>query len=291
MFHRWRRDRAKTWGSGYAVAGERLGCCAAAPARRMLRQRLNDEVMDDAIAYLASGLMALCRRAGNRVVCVTATRGEHGTDDAGRWPPDRLARTRDLEVAAAMAIIGVDEHRCLGMEDGTLAHRPDAAGVDAVTALIHEVAPNTIVTFGPEGMTGHADHRAVAAWVARAWRRAGQRALLLQTTTTDRFATEYADVHDALPLFGPGLPARTGEEDLAVTVRLDEELQDVKLAALRAQATQTQGLVAAIGEDRFRAWGSEETFMTPGVASQLPPISTCSPRRLQGRAGAFRQSR
>jgi hypothetical protein len=112
-------------------------------------------------------------------------------------------------------------------------------------------------------------------------------ALIRTATRSTRLET--ADT--AWPPHGPGLPARTGEEDLAVTVRLDEELQDVKLAALRAQATQTQGLVAAIGEDRFRAWGSEETFMTPGVASQLPPISTCSPRRLQGRAGAFRQSR
>jgi hypothetical protein len=74
-------------------------------------------------------------------------------------------------------------------------------------------------------------------------------------------------------------------------LRLDEELQDLKLAALRAQATQTQGLVAAIGEDRFRAWWREETFVTPGVASQLPPISTRSPRRLQGRVAAFRQCR
>ena len=32
-------------------------------------------------AYLSAGLMALARRAGNRVVCVTMTPGEHGTDD------------------------------------------------------------------------------------------------------------------------------------------------------------------------------------------------------------------
>jgi flavin-dependent dehydrogenase len=44
-------------------------------------------------------------------------------------------------------------------------------------------------------------------------------------------------------------------------VGLDDELQDLKLAALRAQATQTHGLMAAIGEDRFRAWWREETFV------------------------------
>ncbi|HZA78770.1 MAG TPA: hypothetical protein VE623_20525 [Acidimicrobiales bacterium] len=46
-------------------------------------------------------------------------------------------------------------------------------------------------------MTGHPDHRALAAWVADPWRRAGRRARLLQATTTDRFATEFADVHEA----------------------------------------------------------------------------------------------
>lgn len=232
--------------------------------------------------YLSSGLMALARRAGSRVVCVTATRGEHGTDDPERWPPGRLARTRDLEIAAAMAILGVDEHRWLGWEDGTLADRPPAAGIARVAALIDEVAPDTIVTFGPEGMTGHPDHRAVAGWVDDAWRRSGRRARLLQATTTDRFAAEFADLHAAVPVFGPGLPRRTPEADVALAVRLDAELQDRKLAALRAQATQTHGLMAAVGEDRFRAWWRTETFVAAGDRpprrADLHNLPTWSPR-------------
>jgi LmbE family N-acetylglucosaminyl deacetylase len=232
--------------------------------------------------YLSSGLMALARRAGSRVVCVTATRGEHGTDDPERWPPGRLARTRDLEIAAAMAMLGVDEHRWLGLEDGTLAEQPQAAGAGRVAALIEEVAPHTIVTFGPDGMTGHTDHRAVAAWVADAWRRSGRHARLLQATTTDRFAREFADLHAAMPVFGPGLPRRTPDADVALTVGLDDELQDLKLAALRAQATQTHGLMAAVGEDRFRAWWREETFVAadpcPCRRTDLHDLTTSSPR-------------
>jgi len=45
-------------------------------------------------AYLSSALMAAVRRTGARVVVVTATHGEHGTDDPARWPPDRLAAER-----------------------------------------------------------------------------------------------------------------------------------------------------------------------------------------------------
>ncbi|HEX3261549.1 MAG TPA: PIG-L family deacetylase, partial [Pseudonocardia sp.] len=34
-------------------------------------------------AFLSAGLMAAARDAGQRVVCVTATLGEHGTSDPG----------------------------------------------------------------------------------------------------------------------------------------------------------------------------------------------------------------
>ena len=34
-------------------------------------------------------------------------------------------------------------------------------GTDQIAELIAEVAPDLIVTFGPDGMTGHPDHRAV----------------------------------------------------------------------------------------------------------------------------------
>ncbi len=70
--------------------------------------------------YLAGGVMASCAEAGQRVVCVSATAGEHGT--ATRSPGPRTPRAlRRGETAAAMAVLGVDDHRFLGFEDGTLA--------------------------------------------------------------------------------------------------------------------------------------------------------------------------
>ncbi len=240
--------------------------------------------------FLSAGLMALARDAGQRVVCVSATRGEHGTADPDRWPPARLARTRDHEVAAAMAVLGVAEHRCLGLEDGTLAAADPARGAGLVAALLDEVRPDTVVSFGPDGMTGHPDHQAVAGWVAAAWHRArdaGSTARLLQATTTARFATEFADLHARLPVFGPGLPLRTADDDLALRVVLDGELLDRKMAALRAQATQVGPLLAVAGEDRFRCWWREETFVAaapapPGPSADLQNSTTRSPRTTAG---------
>jgi len=50
-------------------------------------------------------------------------------------------------------------------------------------------------------------------------------------------------------------------------VQLDAEWQNVKLAALRAQVTQIQRLVEAMGEERFAAWWRNETFTS---ASSVP---------------------
>src|SRR5947209_18653369 len=68
-------------------------------------------------AYLSAGLMAAAVEAGNRVVCVTATRGEHGTYDPESWPPERLARARERELLASLGAIGVREHDWLPYHD------------------------------------------------------------------------------------------------------------------------------------------------------------------------------
>src|SRR5688572_31517072 len=72
-------------------------------------------------AYLSGGLMALARDNGQRVACVTATRGERGTPDPVAWPPDRLATERTRELAWSLEILGVHEHHWLGYRDGECA--------------------------------------------------------------------------------------------------------------------------------------------------------------------------
>lgn len=213
-------------------------------------------------SYLSGGLMALAADAGNRVVCANATMGEHGTDDAQRWPPERLARTRRHEARAAMAILGVADHRCFDLEDGTLADLEPAAGRGLVAALLDEVQPDTVVTFGADGMTGHADHRSVSAWVHEACAPsvAAGSLRLLRATTTEDYAVENADLFDRFSIYDEGLPLRTPEHELAVVVELDEATLDRKVAALRAMATQVSDLFAAMGEDRYYPWVRRETF-------------------------------
>jgi LmbE family N-acetylglucosaminyl deacetylase len=221
--------------------------------------------------YLSGGLMATAAANGQRVVCVTASAGELGTDDPSAWPPERLGLVRRLEAAAAMAVLGVTEHHVLGLPDGGLAAY-DRVGSRLIGRMLDDVQPDTVLTFGPDGMTFHPDHLAVHRWVGEAWNARGWPGRLLHATWTHeqlaRFgrSNEDHDVYmtDARPV---GVP----NDDLSVHLRLDGSALDRKLVALRAMATQTLPLIEAVGADAFAAQAAEECFvdagLTPGVAS------------------------
>jgi LmbE family N-acetylglucosaminyl deacetylase len=213
-------------------------------------------------AFLSAGLMAAATEAGNRVVCVTATLGEHGTGEPERWPPERLAAVRAHELRASLAVVGVTEHHLLGLTDGACAAQPHDAAVWRLAGIVGAVAPDTIVTFGPDGMTGHEDHQTVSAWATEARALAAPRARLLYATTTDEFVQRWEPARDAFDVFlADGLPLRTPASALAAELRLTPAEVDRKIVALRAQASQTGGLLAAVGEERFRQWWSTESFV------------------------------
>jgi LmbE family N-acetylglucosaminyl deacetylase len=215
---------------------------------------------DDEV-YLSAGLMAAVRRAGQRVVVATATKGELGTDDPGTFPPERVSFIRAREAAAALAELGVMEHRWLGHRDGTLPDRR-ARGVQQVKALIDEVRPDTIVTFGPEGMTGHADHRAVSEWVTTAWNESGRPSRLWYATLTPEFHHAWGSLNDEVGLWFDGSkPPSDASDELAFELRCDEELLNRKFAALSAHASQTSVLIDLVGTARYRQWWSAEYFV------------------------------
>jgi LmbE family N-acetylglucosaminyl deacetylase len=225
-------------------------------------------------AYLSAGLMAAARRRGDRVVVVTATAGEHGTDDADRWPPERLGPMRRLELRASLAALGVQEHHVLGYPDGGCAERD---GTARLAAIIDDVRPDVVVTFGPEGMTGHPDHRAVSRWTTDAWAAWGGDARLWYATLTPAFHAEWGGVNDGLGLWGEGRPPCVDADDLAATVVLDGAALDQKLTALRAHASQTGPLIARLGEDVFRAWWRVESFVDAGVAAWHDAAALATP--------------
>jgi len=217
-------------------------------------------------AYLSAGLMAAAVDAGNRVVCVTATRGEHGTSDAREWPPGRLARTRAWELAASLAALGVREHHWLDCTDGACANAPAHDAIASLRSIFDAVTADTVVTFGPDGITGHPDHIAVGHWATVAASVASSRPRVLHATTTRQWADRFADLHDLVPVFGSAGPPRTSEADLALAIDLSSCYVDQKMTALRAQATQTAALLELVGEDTYRRWWARECFVDARAA-------------------------
>lgn len=211
--------------------------------------------------YLAGGVMAAARRAGQRVVCVSITAGERGTDDPDRWPPGRLAETRRWEAAAAMAVLGVAEHEVLAFPDGGV-QPADELALRRVGTLIDMVDPDTILTFGPDGMTFHPDHIAVHQWVTAAWHASGHEARLLYATSSVEFIDRYRDQFEEWDMYMTDeRPTGVPTDELGIHERLDGWALDRKLAALRAMTTQTSGLIAMLGEEAYGDQVGEESFV------------------------------
>ena len=230
-------------------------------------------------AYLSGGLMALATDAGSRVVCVTATRGEHGTADPTRWPPQRLGARRTEELARCLQILGVDEHHWLGYGDGRCAAADPAPAVDRLCEIVERVGPQTVVTFGPDGITGHRDHQVVSEWATAAFDRvAPPGARLLYAGIADRHVPRWAWLDEQFGVYLPGYPVTTPDDRLAVDLVLDPGTAARKTSALAAQATQTADLIAALGADRYTAWVGQEWFVDrvhhPGAAPQPPAVLT-----------------
>jgi LmbE family N-acetylglucosaminyl deacetylase len=216
-------------------------------------------------AYLSGGLMAMARDIGSRVVCVTATRGELGTPDPQTWPPQRLAAERTVELARCLEVLGVREHHWLGYRDGRCADVAVSGAVGKLCDLIDAVRPDTVLTFGPDGITGHPDHRAVSAWVTAAFdRAAAPGARLLHSAVAERRVRRWKDLDDSLDVYLPGYPVAVAEDDLAVDLVLPPDVAARKVRALVAQATQTSGLIAAMGVARYTAWVGDESFVQHG---------------------------
>jgi LmbE family N-acetylglucosaminyl deacetylase len=221
--------------------------------------------------YLSAGIMVTAVREGRRVVCATATRGEAGSQDEERWPLAELPALRERELAAALGILGVTEHVWLDYRDGECEGVPHDEAVARVAALIERTQPASVLTFGPDGMTGHPDHIAVCNWTTEAFERAAPaRAKLFYATMTPEMADVLEPAFAPYNVFFAGPPPRTPRAELGIDFRLSRELLDLKFEAIKAQVSQSEGLLKAFGRDFFDVSNAEETF---ALAAEKPARS------------------
>jgi len=213
-------------------------------------------------AYLSSGLMAQAAAAGSRVVCVTATRGEGGSLDHERWPPDELGGVRADELQRCLSMLGVKEHIFLDLADVDWHTPLPDEGADMVSAVMQRVAPNSVLTFGPDGITNHEGHKSVSRWTTEAFRRhAPPGAALYYAVHSREWGAEFLPHLKSLGAFRDGAePPIVDDGQMHLDLRLDGDLLDLKVAAIMEHQSQIAGLATAFGEDRWSRAMARESF-------------------------------
>jgi len=174
---------------------------------------------------------------------------------------DLAGRIRAGELVHALRTLGVDDMVLLGLRDGDCEGFDDGVAVEMIGAVIRDRRPDTIITFGPDGFTGHADHRTVSRWATTAAAATRPRARVLFPAATAKMAADGRDIDKRFGVFDSGLPEIRSQSELALDVTVDGPWLETKLRALRAHGSQTAALIRVLGEERFKRWISSELFV------------------------------
>lgn len=195
--------------------------------------------------FCMGGLMAAARKNSQEIVLVTATRGEAGIQDESRWPARKLGDIRQTELMQALDILDVTNHHWLDYPDGGLHRIDQDSAIQRLVSLIDTYKPDTIITFGPDGMTGHSDHCVVSRWVSRAHGKSDTQAELYYCTQTEKQVRALEEPHAHLDIFfNIDTPCTCSEDACAICLELPDEIYAIKLEALRAMPSQTEQLLS-----------------------------------------------
>ncbi|CAN5414956.1 PIG-L family deacetylase [soil metagenome] len=211
--------------------------------------------------YTMAGIMAAAVQNGQTVAVITATRGEAGVQDESRWPAARLGEIRIQESEDALRILGVTNHHWLDYPDGECKNINQEEAVERIAEFIREFRPDSVLSFGPDGMTGHDDHKTSSKWAEAAIRRSGTAAKLYYATQTHHQYEAMIEADKQFNIFfNIDRPPVCRARECAIHFDLDEELYLKKLAALKAMPSQTEGMLS-IFEDSLRVSLGTEAFV------------------------------
>ena len=146
------------------------------------RQLLAVLAHPDDESFAIGGTLAKYAAAGVQVSLLTATRGEAAR---GGEDPMRVAARREQELRNAAHVLGVTILRILGYQDGQLARADRPLLVSRLVAILRELRPQAVVTFGPDGISGHPDHVAIGEATTDAFNLSGQAEYTTGSTSGD----------------------------------------------------------------------------------------------------------
>lgn len=178
--------------------------------------------------FRPGGTLALLAQRGVRVHLLTATHGEAGSPgDPPLCRPEELGAVRERELRCACAVLDIEPPRLLSYRDGHLSKADSEEIIAQVLGVVDEVRPQVMLSFGPDGLSGHPDHVAIGQYAAEAFRRA-EGVAALYTVAVPRSVAEQLDMQRVRPV---------SDEAIALSVDVSA-VWETKLTAIRCHATQ-----------------------------------------------------
>lgn len=201
-------------------------------------------------SFGVAGLIAQSRKRGIPVTYACGTLGEMGRNMGVPTYANRetLPELRKQELINACKEMDITDLRMLGLRDKTLEFEDDEYLADVMETIIDEVKPTLIVTFYP-GHGVHPDHDATGEAVIRA---------LYRKKKEDRPVTYCMAITK-------NREEVLGNADITIDIT---DVADIKLNALRAHRTQTEGMLRELEqklknkEPVVQKWFDEEIFWT-----------------------------
>jgi len=121
-------------------------------------------------SFPMGGTLAKYAAEGMRVVLVSATRGEAGIPGLNAV---ETAHLREAELSSAAQVLGVSRLEFLDYLDGEFDRADEEAIVGKLLKIIQRERPDALITFGPDGISGHPDHVAAYRFTTAAFDRSG----------------------------------------------------------------------------------------------------------------------
>ena len=201
--------------------------------------------------YGLGGSLAVHADHGLEVTVVLATSGDAGRiADPSLATRETLGRVREAEDVASWRALGFEpDVRFLRHPDGRLAEVPRDELVREIAAVLRSARPDVVVTFGPDGITGHADHVTIGEAATEAFhttRGSGGDGFLsllytaIPASALDRL-NEGLRVRGLEPIDStqPFMPRGVPDEEIGVRVDCSPAYER-KLEALRCHRTQAE---------------------------------------------------
>lgn len=221
-------------------------------------------------------LLSRLAREGREVHLVIATDGSQGVRDyAGIPAGPRLAAVRAKEAECAAKRLGVRQLHMIGMEDGSLGTSMTTLAQlrTRLSEIIARVQPGVIITFGPEGGTGHPDHRLIGN-VTTEIVQGDERHRLVKLF----YASLPADRLRSAP---PSIPTVSGVAGELLTVRVPVDAQDIVAGreSFACHATQyTAAEMDAINRTLAHVWNGV-AYLRPWNGPSRDSLAPSGPKQ------------